>query len=402
MSPNGVAERIKQFNQGRRPDTLALKYAKLRKNPFSFFRGTAHLFYAYAPLPSSLAAPLAGLTGDLHLENFGAYRGDNGLACFSVNDFDEALVGPAAWDLARFVACLFVGLASLKWSNDETKDLAHHFLASYAQAVEAGGPRLPDADLIDGPIGAIIRGFPAGAPFNFLDDPTDLTASGRQLNLSNKRFLPIDAGERAAVMEHVAAFARQNEAAGPLLVLDVVRLVAGTSSLGLDRYAVLMRAEGAGGAGGLLELKEVRASCLGPYLNGPQPVWPAEGARVVAAQRLFQDVPPARLGWVGDATKSFVVRDHARTRDRLSLDDPGFGEHHLAATVETMAQLTAAGHLRGSNANGASGAGALRGFTRQEGWKSDLIDLARACAGHSQADYAEYCAAFDRGELTPK
>src|SRR5258708_22549811 len=131
----GVAERIWQFNHGRRPDTLKLKYAKLRKSPFAFFRGAAHLFYAYAPLPPSLAAaPLAGLTGDLHLENFGAYRGDNGQACFSVNDFDEALLGPVAWDLARFVASLFVGLASLKHPNDQAKDLAHHFLTNYASA----------------------------------------------------------------------------------------------------------------------------------------------------------------------------------------------------------------------------------------------------------------------------
>src|SRR5258707_14766200 len=129
MPPSSVAERIRQFNQGRRPDTLALKYAKLRKNPFSFFRGTAHLFYAYAPLPASLAAaPLASLTGDLHLENFGVYRGDNGLPCFSVNDFDEALVGPVAWDLARFVASLFTGLASLRRPSTEAQALAQDFL----------------------------------------------------------------------------------------------------------------------------------------------------------------------------------------------------------------------------------------------------------------------------------
>jgi len=178
MPRQGVAERIWQFNQGRRPDTLTLKFAKLRKNPFAFFRGTAHLFYAHASaLPEALAAaPLTGLTGDLHLENFGAYRGDNGLPCFSVNDFDEALVGPVTWDLARFVASLYVALAYLHRPQDEAKDLAHHFLHRYAHALAAGQERLPDLGLLDGPIGAILRAFPTGAAYDFLDDPTDLTA----------------------------------------------------------------------------------------------------------------------------------------------------------------------------------------------------------------------------------
>ena len=55
MMPDGVAGRIVQFNQGRRPDTLALKYAKLRKNAFFFFRGTAHLFYQNASPPAVVA-----------------------------------------------------------------------------------------------------------------------------------------------------------------------------------------------------------------------------------------------------------------------------------------------------------------------------------------------------------
>jgi uncharacterized protein (DUF2252 family) len=398
-----VAQRIREFNVGRRPDTLALKFAKLRKNPFAFFRGTAHLFYQAAPLPVSLAAaPLAGLTGDLHLENFGAYRGANGLACFNVNDFDEALLGPVVWDLTRFVTSLYVAMAYLKRHSDEAKHLAHHFLHRYAKTLADGGHGLPDAAHLDGPIGQIIHAFPAGAAFDFLDDPGDLTASGRQLNLANKRFLPIDDSERVAVIQQVGDFARQNPAAGALRVLDVVRLVAGTSSLGLDRYAVLTEGEGASGANGLLELKEVRASCATPYLTDRQAGWPSQAARVVAAERLFQDVPPARLAWVGDAAKSFVVRDYSRTRDRLSVDDPGLGEHHLTTTVHTMAQLTAAGHLRGSAAEGASGASALQAFAQKDGWRSDLIEFARASADRSQADYTKYCEEFDRGELSPK
>ena len=403
MPPDGVAGRIVQFNQGRRPDTLAVKYAKLRKNAFFFFRGTAHLFYAYAyasPAAVVAGAPLTRLTGDLHLENFGAYIGDDGLACFSVNDFDEAILGPVAWDLVRFIASLFVGLAVIDRSSDEAESLADEFVQVYASALAAGGARLIDAAAIPGPIGEIMRAFPSRSEPGFKDERTEQTPSGRKLIIDHKRFLPIDDAERVVVLQLVEDFARQHPAAAWMLALDVARLVAGISSLGLDRYVVLMEGQGKAGANSLLELKEVRGSCALPYLNDRQPGWPSEAARVVGAQRLFQDVPPALLGLAGTAVKSFVFREYSRARDRLNLTDPGVTERRLAPTVRTMAQVAANGHLRGSAAVGASGAEALQAFAQESAWKADLIHHARHCAAQSQADYREYSVAFDRGELS--
>jgi uncharacterized protein (DUF2252 family) len=41
-----VVERIIAFNAGRDPRRLALKYARMRKSPFAFLRGSCHLFQA--------------------------------------------------------------------------------------------------------------------------------------------------------------------------------------------------------------------------------------------------------------------------------------------------------------------------------------------------------------------
>ena len=41
----------------------------------------------------------------------------------------------------------------------------------------------------------------------------------------------------------------------------------------------------------------------------------------------------------------------------------------------------------------------LNTFVRA-GWPAALIDFARARAEQSQKDYDEYCAAYDRGELS--
>jgi len=86
-----IAERLKAFNQGREPGRLAMKYKAMNKDAFAFLRGSCHLFYEDWPKDSPLdATPAAWICGDLHLENFGSYKGDNRLVYFDINDFDES------------------------------------------------------------------------------------------------------------------------------------------------------------------------------------------------------------------------------------------------------------------------------------------------------------------------
>ena len=61
-----------------------------------FLRGSAHLFHARLKRGVFKPAPVAWCCGDMHLENFGSYHGDNGLAYFDINDFDEAALAPCA------------------------------------------------------------------------------------------------------------------------------------------------------------------------------------------------------------------------------------------------------------------------------------------------------------------
>jgi uncharacterized protein (DUF2252 family) len=68
-------ETIQQFNSGRDPQLLAIKYRKMRESTFAFLRGTCHLFYdrlAQEDIFKDL--PLVWSCGDLHLENFGTYN----------------------------------------------------------------------------------------------------------------------------------------------------------------------------------------------------------------------------------------------------------------------------------------------------------------------------------------
>lgn len=64
-----VAERIRDFNAGRDPERLAMKYAGMAESAFAFLRGTCHLFWQDWPRKSPLDdAPLGWICGDLHLD----------------------------------------------------------------------------------------------------------------------------------------------------------------------------------------------------------------------------------------------------------------------------------------------------------------------------------------------
>src|SRR6202166_307112 len=101
----------------------------MSQNAFRFFRGTCHLFYEDLSKQNPLYQyPLTWICGDLHLENFGSYKGDNRLVYFDLNDFDEALLAPATWELARIITSIFVGFETLGIRLSESVHMSKLFL----------------------------------------------------------------------------------------------------------------------------------------------------------------------------------------------------------------------------------------------------------------------------------
>ena len=99
-------------------DELRDKHRKMRKDPFDFFRAT---FYRWAPLWGEHAAdmrlhdaPEVLGVGDLHVENFGTWRGFDGRLVWGVNDFDEACVLPYVNDLVRLSVSAAIALETGK------------------------------------------------------------------------------------------------------------------------------------------------------------------------------------------------------------------------------------------------------------------------------------------------
>src|SRR6185295_16792275 len=197
---DSVVERVRRFNAGRDPERLALKYRIMRTSAFAFLRGTCHLFYARLPeVPLFGAAPLTWICGDLHLENFGSYKGDNRLVYFDLNDFDESVLAPCTWDLVRVVTSILVGGESIGLDASQERALARRFLDAYVTAIEDGKARWVERETAQGLVRRLLERARLRKRKAFLDGRTVLVRRRRKIRADGKRALPVTEKQRTRI-----------------------------------------------------------------------------------------------------------------------------------------------------------------------------------------------------------
>src|SRR6185295_6655065 len=146
-----IRDRVNEFNKGVPLFLLKVKYKRMSESAFRFFRGTCHLFYEDLSKENSFSSsPACWITGDLHIENFGSYKGDNGLVYFDVNDFNEAVLDPVTWEIARMTTSIFVAFDDLQIGPKETEEMVSLFLKTYSSFLALGKPRYIEAKIARG------------------------------------------------------------------------------------------------------------------------------------------------------------------------------------------------------------------------------------------------------------
>lgn len=251
------------------------KHLKMARSPFRFLRGAAQLFYADVAagrlaVPEALAAvPLTRVQGDCHFSNFGflteeGSHGDSVIWC--PNDYDDACVGVAAWDLLRFTTSLVLaaeyatGVCGGVYETEETlpedgtaptRDHAQAamtaFLASYAGTC---AEVVDDVDSRD----RVIAGFDKKHALGKAERKArKRTSGGKDFPVKSSlakaaevrdgrlrfralpdRFARLPDAEAATVAEAFRPYVDDT-------VLDVVRrLGAGTGSVDVDRFYLLV------------------------------------------------------------------------------------------------------------------------------------------------------------------
>jgi len=122
---------------------LARKHKKMRESAFAFLRAT---YWRWAETildvcPDIADAPSVLAVGDIHLENFGTWRDEEGRVVWGVNDYDEAAEMPYILDLVRLAAS-----AALASSTDQLslKAICVNIFEGYEHGIDA-----PEAFVLD-------------------------------------------------------------------------------------------------------------------------------------------------------------------------------------------------------------------------------------------------------------
>ena len=396
-----VAQSILAFNRGRDPQRLQRKFELLRREPFAFFRGTCHLFYSTLPrTPALSGAPPVLACGDLHIENFGTYKGDNRLVYFDLNDFDEAALAPFTLDLVRFVTSVLVAAAQLTLSSQQAAKLCVGYIETYRKSIDDGKARWIERTTADGMVKDLLHSLEQSRRSDLLGKRTQLARTGRRLNLDNVHTLAASPAACRRITALVRRFAAGTNHPEFYRLLDVAQRVAGNGSLGVERYVLLVEGKGSPDNNYLLDLKLAIPSSLAPVAKLRQPKWAGDACRVVATQRIVQAISPARLHAIMDGRRSYVLKELQPTADRLDLAMCHGKMERLESVMTTMAEVTAWGHLRGCARHGAAGVEELQRFAGSSLWDKALLAVARDSCEQIHAQWHAYCQAYDDGQFS--
>ncbi len=379
MNKVALLRSIAQANAGRDPQRLAMKYQHMAADKSAFFRGTASLFYALLPRdPLLRRAPLTWICGDLHLENFGSYRGENGLAYFDINDFDESALAPFTYDCVRAATHLLLSATALGLDGRHAKDECRHLLDDFSAELAAGKPRWIERRLADGALGRLLRAASARSQGDLLRDRTTLRKGRRRLKVGNKA-LPLPASTGATpvnlLQEAMHEFGQLRHDPKQFTLMDAARRVAGIGSLGLERYILLVRGDGTTSGARLLDLKVANPSCVASQFASAQPRWRSEATRIVTLQKRLQADSPALLTALELSGRSFVLRELQPTQDRLRLADLKGKRAQRRSALRSLMQLSAWSMLRGAGWDGAAVGQVLTAYATRSAWQADVLLL---------------------------
>jgi uncharacterized protein (DUF2252 family) len=344
------------------PAAFRVKYRKMAMDPFSFYRGTACLFYAdVTARDDEWVDDRSGriwIHGDLHAENFGTYMDSDGRLVFDVNDFDEAYIGHFTWDLQRFAA----SLALMGWRKalpeQDVRALVGRYLRGYLSQVNhyLASPDDDDFSLnlgnTTGPVHHLLQQARLMARVDLLDTMTS-TETGVRLFREGGTVRRLGKAERRKVER---AFARyldsipESKRFDRKLFYDVRDLVGktgfGIGSAGLPAYQVLVEGYNQSLDNDVvLGMKQANVPAVSRFVDrtAVERYFENEAHRTVVSQRALQVHTDPLLGWTTVDGTGYVVAEVSPYEIDLDwgrLNEP----EEMASVVEQLGRATAKVH----------------------------------------------------------
>ena len=418
-SPRTATEILVAQNEGRLPELVPLRFARMLTDPFAFYRGSA------AVMAADLAAgPSSGIEimccGDAHISNFGLYAAPHRSIVFDLNDFDEAAVAPGEWDVKRLITSAIIGGRHAGYPAKAIRRCVEQAVVGYQTSLEA---MLEKMNVLDRYYLRVEPERDSGKVSKGLLGVIQKTTSRARTRTSARVFKQLmEIGpdgtprlrEAPPVLQHVeeeieiplVQAVQEYLAAVPAdiaLLLshfratDVALRVVGVGSVGTRCYLVIL--VGPNGTPLILQIKEARRSVLEEYGGWPQPDTlsaaveaKGQGVRVVDGQLILQAMSDVFLGTTRKDGRDYYIRQFHDMKG--SIETEGMSASTYSEYVSACAVLLARAHSQSANAS------ILRGYVGTSSAVHDAIaEWSYAYADKALDDYHQLRTAAAAGDI---
>jgi uncharacterized protein (DUF2252 family) len=396
---------LRASTEGRVPQLLPVKYARMRESPFAFFRGAVSIMAADLGRLANSGLHVQ-LCGDAHVQNLGSFATPDGKLVFDLNDFDETICGPWEWDVKRMAASIILAGQESGHDRPGCRDAAQQFAESYCGAIAAFS-ELPILQVARyqihrekriQPIHAALRQSQRARPLDLLKRFTEQDSHGRpHFRDLRPGFWRIRGAKAKEILSSLSSY-RQSLTPERRHLFDLFRAVdvgfkvVGTGSVGLRDYVVLF--EGNGDQDPMfLQIKQEVRSAYANYLPAAHPLHGQhQGRRVAEGQRAVQPISDPLLGWTTVGRHHYLVRqlnDHKGSVDLQRLRGGGLRSLALVA-----GELLARGHARSGDVC------QILGYCGSGAKMARIVrDFACQYADQTEADYGTFVAAIKSGRI---
>lgn len=391
------------------PDAVEGKFAKLRDSAFSFFRGSALLYYRdYAGVDGHL--PTVFCIGDVHPENFGIMPGADGRPFFSANDFDEVWIAPFTYDVHRGAVGFWMAGEQAGLDHPALRDLTAAWTRSYVDGLEKfAHDNSEDTWRVCADTAPRVL-----KPWFKKAKRSRAKFLKKRLDLPHRRFLSDERIEpRPDLVERLAPVVQAYSAtvAGPerpdyfFVLHDVaLRHGSGTASQGLERFWCLLDGWGPDPEQSVIvEIKRARRSALYGLVpeHGFSERTPAE--RIIYAHNEFLSGGDPLYGAAEIDGASYVVRERSpmKVNVEVALMGPEQLTDYARICALTLAQLHSRGEFDdGRNVDRPDQQEAERrilGAVHNDVFVNDVLEFVEEAVARVKEDHRLFCEDFDRG-----
>jgi uncharacterized protein (DUF2252 family) len=397
-----AVDQILAFNRNFVRAALQRKLVRMLTSPFTFFRATFHLF-AYDLQEGwcrdqTLADVEGPIIGDLHTENFGAFRAITGDIVYDINDFDEVTTGSYEIDLRRLTTSIL--LAALDNGHffgegvREAELAARSYLETLGRLAQVRDRKQFEELTATREILKLLHKAKERSRVEFIKKIAIQPKPERFTFRRTDHLRPLSDNVKEELKKAVPEFlahvlappkARPSE----YTLHDIAFRFSGVGSLGRTRYALLFGTQAKEQDGwSTLRLVDWKESLISALDSREPQSSEKRGQEIFALTRSFQLFPKRYLGFVTIGKESMQTKEIGANDARFNpkeMQNPV----HFQRAAQMFGTMTARAHLLGSIGNPGPRPLVKKLQGREDRFVHKLLSFAVAYADRTFEDFDE-------------